>query len=108
MVVKLDILLIIFIFFMTYLTFLAYKKKQFGDKGLVLWMLLWVGSIILVAFHNFFNQFISQLNIIRVFDLYTIIALMILFFSLFFIFKAIIDLTKKVERLTRHIAVKEK
>jgi hypothetical protein len=90
---------------MIYITFVSHKKKQITKTGLIFWMTMWIGGMALVIFHPFFNRILDPLNIVRIFDLYVILSILIILFTLFFMFKAIQMNYKKLESLTRTLAL---
>jgi hypothetical protein len=97
---------VFFLLIMIYFSYLVYKKKELTRFGLIFWILLWLGGIFLILFHNYFNYLLSPLNIIRIMDLYMIIAFMILFSLVFYLFVKKRKLEKKLEEITRQIALK--
>jgi len=94
------VLLILF----SYLTFVAYKKRQISKIGLIAWEIIWAGSITLILFHSFFNQFLYVLNFSRVFDLYTLLAFTFILFVVFYLFRRISQIESKIEEITRTLA----
>lgn len=97
---------IIFILIMFYLTYLEYKRNKLTKWGLLFWDIVWFCSIFLIVFHNYINNLIPALNIVRVLDLYMILAFMFLFGVIFYLYIIIKKTNDRVEQLTRVIALK--
>ncbi len=101
-----ELIPILFALVMIYITFYSYKRKQIAKYGLIFWNVVWIISILLVAFHTYVNQFLNPLNIMRVFDLYTIVAFLLILFIVFYLFRAVSRIEKKIENLARIVTIK--
>jgi hypothetical protein len=106
MVYAFEIIGVLFIAMMVYLTYLEYKRKNLDRIGLTFWNLIWAMGAFLILFHNYVNNLLPELNIVRVLDLYMILSFMFLFALVFYLFIIIKRTEKRVEQLTRIIALK--
>ncbi len=105
MAYMIEIIGVVFILFMAYLTFLEYKKKSINKSEFILWESLWIVSLLLVNFHDYINLFLGAFNVLRVLDLYMILSFMFLFALVFYLFVRNRRTEKRIEELTREIAL---
>jgi hypothetical protein len=101
-----EVLSTLFLVLMVYLTFIAYKRKHLSILSSFFWYAVWVLGFIGIAFNKYFNVFLESLDIMRVFDLYTIVGFMFFLFIIFYLFKKVKDNEKRLEELTRILALK--
>jgi len=106
MVYAFSIVGIIFALIMIYLTYLEYRRKRLTKISFYIWSILWFLAILLVLFHPYVNEILPALNIIRVMDLYMILALMLLFALIFYLFLRNSVTERRLEELTRELALK--
>lgn len=90
---------------MVYLSFLNYKRKAFNRYQLVLWELLWIGFIGVTILPDRFNELTERLGIARAFDLFSIIAFVVVLFLTFHNYLLITRLEKRIERGVREQAL---
>ncbi len=101
-----EILGIIFLLFMIYITFISYKRKTLSNFSASFWFLIWISGTIALIFSKYLKMILPSLSIYRIFDLYTIIGFMFFLFMIFYLFKIIKRTEKRVEDLTRTLALK--
>jgi hypothetical protein len=106
MAYTIEIIGIIFILAMSYLTYIEYKKKNISKIVFLFWDLVWLTGVFLILLHEQANKFLDPLNIIRVMDLYMILAFMFLFIIIFYLFIRNKQTEKRLEKLTRIIALR--
>ena len=107
MAVPYELIPITFLLLMIYLTYISYRRNQIQKYGLYFWTCFWIIGIFLVIFHTYFNPFLSIVNVTRVFDLYTMLGFIALLFIAFYLFRAMNRIERKLENLTRTIALKD-
>lgn len=90
---------------MAYLSFLHYKRKEFSRYQFVFWEILWLGFVFVVLLPDRFNFITEQLGITRAFDLFSIIAFVIILFLTFHNYLAVTKLNKKLESKVREQAL---
>lgn len=105
MVYSFEIIGLIFVLVMIYLTYLESKRKVLSRLSFIFWLFIWIVSIFLILFHEKVNSILTPLNIIRVLDLYMVLAFMFLFALVFYLFIRNKSSEKKIEKLTRFIAL---
>ena len=101
-----QIIAVFFGLLMAYLTFLHYKKKDFNRYQFVIWELLFSGFIIMTVLPEKFNFLLDKLGIARAFDLFAIIAFIVILFLTFHNYLLITKLNKKIENKVRDEALK--
>ena len=97
---------VLFGLFMLYMLRVHYKKGHFERIEFQLWLLVWIGFIVLAVFPQILQPITKQLHISRVFDSLVLIALMILTLINYFNRVSIRKLEKKLERTVREVAIK--
>lgn len=102
-----EILGAIFLLVMIYFTFVAYKRKQLSRPSLLFWTIVWIAGAIAMIFKNILQSLLPVLAVYRIFDLYTIIGFMFFLFMVFYLFRTVKRTEKRVEELTRMMAMKE-
>lgn len=106
MVYAFEVIGIVFILAMFYFTMLQYQRKSLTKVGLWFWNIIWFIGILLVILHNQVNKLLDPLNIIRVMDLYMILAFMFLFIVIFYLTIRNRKTEDRLEKLTRIVALK--
>lgn len=91
---------------MLYNLFLHWKKKEIGDHGALVWLILWAGLIWVTLFPRSLEPLIKELFFIRLFDFVNVTALIILTYVVFKNHIRINKLNKQIEELVRKISIK--
>jgi hypothetical protein len=91
---------------MAYLTFIHFKKRDFNTYQFIIWELLFGGFIIITILPDRFNFLLDKLGIGRAFDLFAIIAFIIILTLTFHNYLLITKLEKKLEKNVRDDALK--
>jgi len=107
MAIPYELIPITFLLIMIYLTYISYRRNQIQKYGLIFWIFFWILGIFLVIFHTYFNPFLSIINVTRVFDLYTMFGFIAMLFIVFYLFRSMNRIEKKLETLTRALALEE-
>lgn len=104
---------IIFGLIFIYLTFLNKKRNELTDSEALFWMFIWGGLIIVSIFAqsifgNFLNILVKDiLKMARILDFFIIIAFLIIFGILFYMFVITKRTQNRVEKLVRNIALEK-
>ena len=104
--IPLQIISLIFGLYMLYWSFLAYKKRLFYFNELLFWVGIWTIFMLVTLFPDTVKFLLQTFRIIRVMDLFMIIAFMVLWFVTY---KNYIDnrtLRRKLNDLVRQTAIK--
>lgn len=108
MIVGIQILGIIFIFAMIYLTFLYYKRSHYSKASLFLWMAVWLGGLLLVLFPSTIYGIMETLKIERTVDFFVLCGFLFFTVLIFYLYNAVKQMQRKMEKLVREIAQRNK
>ncbi len=101
---------ILFILFALYAIFFIMKKKQdelLGPRGMIFWILFWIGVIVVVAWPNSTTRIAHLFGIGRGSDLVMYIGLGLLFFIVFRLHIKIEAMNRDVTKVVREKALKK-
>ena len=101
-----QIITAIFIFVMIFFTLFYYKKKDLNGTSLIIWMFVWIISLILVAFPTTVNLIMQSMNITRVADVFLFFGFMFFAVIIFFLYSSVYKQQKRMEELGRAFAIK--
>jgi len=107
MITGVQILGIIFGFFMIYFSFLHFKRGEFNLYQLIIWETLWFGFSAAVIFPDKINIFTERLGITRAFDLFAIVAFIVVLSLSFHNYVLLARLEKKIEKQVRDQALNQ-
>ncbi len=102
---NIQIIASIFGLIMIYLSFLHYKRHEFNRYQFVIWELLWAGFVLVTLLPDRFNTVTERLGIGRAFDLFSIIAFVLILFLTFHNYLLITRLEKRLEDRVRSTAL---
>ena len=105
MMTFIQIIAVFFGLLMSYLAFLHYKRNNFNRYQFVIWEILFIGFVIVTLLPDKFNFILDQLGISRAFDLFAIIAFIIILSLTFYNYLLITKLEKKIENKVRDKAL---
>jgi hypothetical protein len=105
MMTGIQLISILFCFLMLYVTFLHVKKRQLHTIEGLLFGLVWVVAIIITILPKTVSYVLETFRIYRLLDLATIGGFMLLIGLSFSNYLTIKELKKKVETLTRELAL---
>ena len=91
--------------FMAYLTFLHYKRKEFSAYQFIIWEGMFVSFIIVTLLPDRLNFLTEKLGISRAFDLFAVVAFVIILFLTFHNYLLVTKLEKKLETKVRDKAL---
>ena len=98
---NIQIIALLFGICMMYLTFLHYKRHEFNSYQLLIWFMLWLGFVGVTLLPNRFNSITERLGIGRAFDLFAIVAFIVILFLNFHNYLLISKLEKRLEDRVR-------
>jgi len=82
---------------MCYFTFLNYKRNEYQKTGLIMWILIWIGFIILAGFPTMVYGIMEFFQVERTMDFYVLVG----FFTFsIIIFQNYLRTKKNEKRLT--------
>ncbi len=107
MILGVQILGILFAIVMMYFTYLYYKREHYDRRGLVVWMGIWLGFVVLVMFPETVYGIMETLAIERTVDFFVIGGFFVFSVIIFHLYVTVKETQKKVEKLVRKIAMKK-
>ncbi|MFA6436043.1 MAG: DUF2304 domain-containing protein [Candidatus Gracilibacteria bacterium] len=90
-----------------FFTFIAYKRKDFNGKEMLLWMMIWVVFLGIAIFPQAVSPYIQNMGFTRLMDFVVVIAFVVLFALLIHNYLVIKFLQKRIEKLVREEALKD-
>src|SRR3989344_4933006 len=99
---------VLFGLFMIYYSFLNYKKKSFGAKEFLFWILVWVGFMAISIFPNVLDPITKSINLARTFDLLIIGGFILIMGVLFYMYSIAKRNLRQIESIVRTLAMKGK
>lgn len=107
MILGLQIIAILFSLIMTYFTFLHYKRKEYDIRGFVIWLLIWIGFMILAIFPETVYGVMESLKIERTVDFFVISGFLIFSVILFRNYAIAKKNEKRIEQIVRKFAIEK-
>ncbi len=105
MTYTLKIIGILFAAAMIYLTFLNFKRRSYGKKSFVLWLLVWLFFMFMVTFPETAYGIMSGLGIQRTVDFFVMGGLLFFSVMIFYMYISVKRIEKKVEGIVRRDAI---
>lgn len=102
-----QIIAVLFILGMTFLTFLYFKRKDFDITSFVIWLCVWIITLVLIIVPQAANIFMQKINITRVTDFFLFFGFMFFAAVIFFLYVTVKKNQEKIEILTRNVAIKK-
>ncbi len=107
MLVSVQILGILFSLVMIYFTFLFYKRNNYSNQSLVIWIVVWLGFLVLVTFPKTIYGLMEIMQIKNTADFFVIIGFLFFAVMIFYLFTTTKRMEQKVEVIVRELAIKE-
>ena len=108
MIFGIQIIAILFVIVMIYLTFLYYKRSHYSRKSLFLWLVVWLGALVLVVFPASIYGIMETLKIERTVDFFVIAGFMFFTVIIFYLYNAVKQMQRKMEKLVREFAIEKR
>ena len=108
MIIGLQIIAILFSLSMIYFAVLNYKRREINRIELMGWMIVWIGTIIVVVFPELLRTFAKTFLITRVFDIMVVGAFMLVISMVANAYIRTKRIEKKLEDLVRKLSLKKK
>ncbi len=99
---------IIFALLLAYFTFLNYKRRELEAAELFFWSVMWALFIFIVLFPSTLSFIADTLHLVRLFDLFTISALMFLIALTFYNYILNMHTKRKVDGIVRALALRRR
>lgn len=104
--IGIQILAILFVVWMTYFSYLHYRRREFSLFEFIFWQLMWVGLTVVVVLPKSVDFILKSFSISRTFDLVVIVGIVLLFGITFRNYVLLKRTERKVEEMTRQLAMK--
>jgi len=101
------ILIIIFGIVMLLLTFNQFRKKKLNYLGFMIWSSVWIILIAGILLFRVIERVATLFLNIRTFDLFVIVAILIIFILIFLLNSSINENRKKIEEIVEETAFRE-
>jgi len=102
------ILSIIILFFLLKITINFFVKKNISSKFFIFWLFLWFLGLLFINFTPLLSFLAKKLGIGRGVDLAVYTSIILIFYFLYLINVEIYELKKRIEKLVRELALKNK
>jgi len=102
------ILSIIILFFILKITINFFFKKNISSKFFIFWLILWLIGLLFINFTPLLSFLAKKLGIGRGVDLAVYTSIILIFYFLYLINVEIYELKKRIEKLVRNLALKNK
>lgn len=106
-IVGVQLIVFVFSFFMLYNVYLYWRKKEIGLRGASAWIIIWGGLLAITFFPKFIEPLVKELFFVRLFDLATVAALIILAYVMFENHIRINRLQQQISNIIQRKAVKD-
>lgn len=107
MIIGLQIIAILFSFCMIYFAVLSYKKHELNGAEIASWIIMWLGTIVVVVFPELLRTFSMTFLVTRVFDLMVIGGFVVVLSMVASAYLRTKRSEKKIEEMVRKIAIKD-
>jgi len=102
------ILSIIIIFFLLKITLNFFVKKNISLKFFIFWFFLWFLGLLFINFTPLLSFLAKKLGIGRGVDLAVYTSIILIFYFLYLVNVEIYEIKKRIEKLVRNLALKNK
>ncbi len=106
-IIGIQIIGLVFGLAMIYFTYIYYKKKDIGLNSFVVWFLIWSGLVLGTLFPGVVSSLKSPLVVVRVLDLYVVIAVFVILAATFYNFHVLVKTQRDVKKIVRKLALEE-
>ncbi|QQG38525.1 MAG: DUF2304 domain-containing protein [Candidatus Woesearchaeota archaeon] len=107
MVVGIQIIGIIFGIGMLFFSYVYFRRKDFGPRDFLFWVIIWLAFIYAVSFPKQLNILLDTLGIVSALWLFTIVAFLILFALVFYLHVIVRRNQMKLGFLVKKLALKK-
>ena len=104
--IGIQFLCIMFACLALFFTYIAYKRRDFSGKEMLLWMVIWLVFLGIAIFPEAISPYIQNMGFSRLMDFVVVIAFVILFALLIHNYLVVKFLQKRIEKLVREEALK--
>ena len=102
-----QLIVFVFSFFMLYNVYLYWKRREIGNRGAMVWITILGGLLFITFFPKYIEPLVQNLFFVRLFDLGTVAALVILAYVMFENHVRINRLQRQMEEFVSKLAIKK-
>lgn len=95
---------IVFIAVMIYLTYYHYKRRNYSQRSLILWVFIWLAMLVLIAVPSTVYGIMQTLQIERTADFFVMAGFAFFTIVIFHLYTTVKKMSKKMEDLVRQEA----
>jgi hypothetical protein len=108
MISGVQVLGILFCVIMLYLTYVQYRRKSYGYRSLILWVLVWLAALVVVSFPKTIYGLMQVLEIQRTADFFVLFGFAFFAVIVFYMYITVKRNNEKLEGLVRSLAMERK
>ena len=108
MIIGLQIIALLFSFTMIYFAVLNYKRGEINGSEIASWLVIWVGTVVVIIFPELLRSLASTFLVTRVFDLMVIGGFILVITLVGTSYVRTKKNEKKLEELVRKLSLKKK
>jgi hypothetical protein len=100
-----QLLVCLFGLVMVYLSYLGFRRRQFGAGGLSLWLVIWIGLVVVTLVPQVFRPLVQPLRVARLMDLVVILGMLALGAITYRTYAIVQQLRHQLEKAVREEAL---
>jgi hypothetical protein len=105
--IPLQILSVLFALGALYFSYLHWRRKEFTALEFAVWVLMWIGFIVVALSPSTFSPYVQALGFARVMDFGVMIGFVVMFVILLYCYSVVKRLQRRIEQLIRELALKD-
>ena len=95
---------IVFSICMIYLTYVYYKRNNYSLRSMLLWLLVWIGVLVLISVPQSVYGIMQALQIERTADFFVVAGFTFFSVIIFYLYMLVKKSNQKIEELVRVVA----
>lgn len=99
--IAIQLVAILFALWMIYFTFLHFRRREFSKSEFIIWLVLWIGLIVVVIYPASVKFILTTFSISRTFDLVVIVGIIALYGITFRNYVLLRRVERKLEDVVR-------
>ena len=108
MIAGIQILGIVFALLMIYLTYVYYKRNNYGYKSMFMWLVVWIGVLVIISRPSTVYGIMQALEIERTADFFVMSGFTLFSIIIFYLYIVVKKSNQKVEELVRSLAIEKR
>jgi len=108
LIAGIQILGIVFALLMIYLTYVYYKRNNYGYKSMFMWLVVWIGVLVIISRPSTVYGIMQALEIERTADFFVMSGFTLFSIIIFYLYIVVKKSNQKVEELVRSLAIEKR